>query len=562
MQSHVDDGLAAALASTVGMKTMDHVKQRVLEAMAEGVTAVLPSFDEPTGRFLAEPEGPTAPGAAPEDIGWCVINQDIIYPLAVLHTTPGTPFHGDEKVLEMALRGGDAIRDFQYPDGRVEFLKVDGSRWGPTYMGWTNYAWLETYALLRDELDGQRRSRWEEGLTLAHDGQAKEISDGHIHNIPCWKAMSCCRAVELLDRPDWKTVGTAMIHAVVDAQQPGGYWAEHGGPSVLYNHVYVHGIGLYYAFTRDERVLPALEAASELHQTFSYPNGVPVETVDGRVKYHDRLMSMGWVGFSACPKGRRLVRLLAEQLVPERDVKRFQGGAIASAVQHLIEGDEATTNVDRPAFRESYRDWAVVCREQPWFGCLSAFACPPVASRWGQDRQAFLSLWHEEHGLILGGGNSKDQPEWSSFVADGRFIPDAGELLDDGTGVDLTYGRVRCRLRLLFEEHHPVIEAGTEGGPALQQFVIQTAPGDVIRTATGQQATLQDTAVQWGPAELGAWLEWKGLQITVPTGAMFRWPTTPFNPYAADGAASFGSERSVLSARIDGAPIRWGIEPA
>ena len=546
----------------MNMKTMDHVKQRVLEAMAQGVTAVLPSFDEPTGRFLAEPEGPTAPGAGPEDIGWCVINQDIIYPLAVLYTTPGTAFYGDKRALEMALRGGDAIRDFQYPDGQVEFLKVDGSRWGPAYMGWTNYAWLETYALLRDELDAQRRSRWEEGLTLAHDGQAKEISGGHIHNIPCWKAMSCCRAAELLDRPDWKTAGAAMIHAVVEAQQPGGYWAEHGGPSVLYNHVYVHGIGLYYAFTRDEHVLPALEVASEFHQTFSYPNGVPVETVDGRVKYRDRLMSMGWVGFSACPKGRRLVRRLAEQLVPARDVKRFQGGAIASAVQHLIEGDEATANFDRPAFRESYCDWAVVCREQPWFGCLSAFVCPPVASRWGQDRQAFLSLWHEEHGLILGGGNSRDQPEWSSFVADGRFIPDRGELLDDGTGVALTYGRVRCRLRLLFEEHNPVIEAGTEGGSALQQFVIQTAPGDMVRTATGQQTTLRDTAVHWGPAQLGAWLEWRGCRITVPAGAMFRWPTTPFHPYAADGAASFGSERGLLSARIDGDPIRWRIEPA
>jgi len=249
-------------------------------------------------------------------------------------------------------------------------------------------------------------------------------------------------------------------------------------------------------------------------------------------------------------------------LVPERDMKRFQGGAIASAVQHLIEGDEAPTNLDRPAFRESYRDWAVVCREGPWFGCLSACVCPPVASRWGQDRQAFLSLWHEEHGLIFGGGNSKDQPEWSSFVADGRFTPDAGELLEDGTGVALTYGCVRCWLRVQFEANNPVIEAGTEGGPALQQLVIQTMPGDTVRTATGQQTTLGDTAVHWGPAQLGAWLEWKGCRITAPAGTTFRWPTTPFHPYAADGAASFGSERGILSVRIDGAPVRWCIEPA
>ena len=538
---------------------MNQVKQRILEAMAEGVAAVLPNFDEPTGRFLGQPDGPPAPGAAPEDIGWCVINQDIIYPLAVLYTTPGTPFHGDRGILEMALRGGDAIRDFQYPDGRVEFLKVDGSRWGPTYMGWTNYAWLETYALLRDELGAERRGRWEEGLALAHDGQADEIRGLHIHNIPCWKAMSCCRAGRLLERPDWEAAGVAMIHAVVAAQEPGGYWAEHGGPSVIYNHVYVHGLGLYYAFTRDEQVLPALEAAAEFHQAFSYPNGAPVETVDGRVKYRDRIMPMGWVGFSACPRGRRLVRLLATELVAERDLKKFQGGATASAIQHLIEGDEAAINADRPAFRESYCDWAMVCREGPWFGCLSAFVCPPTASRWGQDRQAFLSLWHEKHGLILGGGNSKDQPEWSSFVAEGRFTPDKGELLADGTGVAFTYGRVRCLLRLRFEEQNPVVEAETEGGPALQQFVIQAEPGDTARTATGQQVALGNAAVSWGSSQLGEWLEVKGCRITVPPGAEFRWPTVPFNPYAVDGAASFGSERGILSVRIDGQPVRWKI---
>ena len=541
---------------------MNDVKQQILKAMAVGVVTVMPTYHEPTGRFLSQPDGPPAPGATPEDIGWCVINQDIIYLLAVLYTTPGTAFHGDRTILGMALRGGDAIRDFQYPDGQVEFLKVDGSRWGPTYMGWTNYAWLETYALLQDELGEARRLRWEEGLTLAHDGQAREISGLHIHNIPCWKAMSCCRAGQLLGRPDWEAAGVAMIHAVAAAQEPGGYWAEHGGPSVIYNHVYMHGLGLYYAFTRDEQVRPALEAAVEFHQTFSYPNGVPVETVDGRVKYRDRIMPMGWVGFSACARGRRLVRRLATELLPARDFKNFQGGAIASTVQHLIEGEEEAVNIDRPSFHESYCDWALVCREGPWFGCLSAFVCPPVASRWGQDRQAFLSLWHGEHGLILGGGNSKDQPEWSSFVADGRFMPDQGELLPDGTGVALIYGRVHCQLRLGFEEQIPVVEAVAEGGPALQQLLVQATPGDTVRSAARQETTLAAAAVFWGPAKLGAWLEVKGCRIMVPAGAEFRWPTAPFNPYAADGAAAFGSERGILSARIDGQPVRWEIAPA
>ncbi len=544
----------------MGSGRASEVKQRMLQAMVEGVEARLPGFQERTGRFLSEPDGPWAPGAKPEDIGWGVVNQDIIYPLAVLYTTPGTRYYGDRATLEMALRGGDAIRDFQYPDGQVEFLKVDGSRWGPTYMPWTNYAWLETYVLLRDEMDAARRKRWEEGLTLAHDGQAREISDLRVHNIPCWKGMSCYRAGQVFGRADWQEAGTAMTRAVLAAQQPGGYWAEHGGPSTTYNYVYVHGLGLYYRFSGDASLLPALEAATRFHQTFTYPNGGPVETVDGRVSYHNRISSMGWVGFSATPQGRRLARYMAERYEAARDLKSFQGGTIASTVQHLIDGDEAPINLDRPSFRETYEDWALVVRDGPWFGCLSAFACPPVASRWGQDRQAFLSLWHDDRGLVLGGGNSKDQAEWSSFVANGRLMPDKGELLPDGSGVALWYGGTRCLLQLDLAGGKATITASAEGGPALQQFIVQAKPGQTARTAAGAEATLGEGALLWEAQQLGDWIEVAGARIALPVSARFCWPTVPFNPYAADGAAPFGSGLGVLSARIDGQPIRWSLE--
>lgn len=60
--------------------------------------------------------------------------------------------------------------------------------------------------------------------------------------------------------------------------------------------------------------------------------------------------------------------------------------------------------------------------------------------------------------------------------------------------------------------------------------------------------------------QLGGWLEVRGCRITVPLGAEFRWPTVPFNPYAVDGAAPFGSESGILAARIDGHSIRWEVE--
>ena len=286
---------------------------------------------------------------------------------------------------------------------------------------------------------------------------------------------------------------------------------------------------------------------------------MPVETVDGRVKFGGRMMHQGWVGFSACAKGRRLVRRLAERMDPERDTRNFQGGAIASAAQHLIEGDESPINLDRDSFQETYQDWAVVCRNEGWFACLSAFVCPPVQSRWGQDRQAYLSLWHDDVGLLLGGGNSKDQADWSSFVANGRLMPDEGELLPDGSGVSLSYGNIRCLLNLHFEGQGAVIEATANGGPALQQFTVQAKAGATVRSAAGLETTLVGNPVKWGPGELGGWVEIKGCRIHLPEGAEFRWPTSAFNPYAADGAATFGSEAGTLSVRLDNQSVRWEI---
>ncbi len=536
---------------------MSELRQRVLEVLARGVEPWLERYDKTTGRFMSELSGPPAPGARPEDLGWWVLNQDIIYVLATLYRLPGTIYYGDEAIMEMVRQGGDALREFQDDEGRVEFIKPDGSRWGQIYMCWTNYAWLETLALTGDELGEKRRQSWIEGLTLAHEGQAREISDLFVHNIPAWKGMSCWRAGEMLQRPDWQAAGEAIVLAVAGAQHPEGYWAEHGGPTTLYNHVYVHALGLYHAQSGDERVVPALARAADFHAAFTYPDGVPVETVDGRVSYTGSRMTMGPVGFSVTPRGRRLARQIINCLDPRQDCNSFQGGALASPCHYLTEGPEEPIRADQADYRHIYGDWAVVCKKGPWFGCLSAFVCPPVPSRWGQDRQSFASLWHKQLGLVLGGGNSKDQPEWSTLVAEGRLVPDRGEVLPAGEGVALYYGQVCCRLKLTLEAQCATLTTEVSGGPALHQLIWQIKPGDTVRSAGGREATLGDKPLRWGPGDVGEWLETGRQRVTVPPGTGLHWPTAAFNPYAADGAAAYGAERALLSCRLENITVQW-----
>ena len=540
---------------------MSALKKTLLSRIADGVEKIIPTFDENSGRFLSKPAGPIAPGAREEDLNWNVTNQDVMYALATAYVAPDNPLYGDSRVLEMALRAADAVRDFQYPDGKVEFIKDDGSKWGPTYMGWTNYAWLETYRLLYDRLDAGRRQNWEEGLILAHDGQMAEIATLHVHNIPCWKAMSCYRAGELFDRADWQKAGRDLIHAALAVQHPDGFWPEHHGPTTLYNLVYVQALGMYHIYSGDESVLPALQAAMRFHETFTYPDGTGVETVDGRVKYRPFITPFGLCSFSLFPEGRRYVRYLLEQKHLERkDLFAHTASSFVDAFHHFQEGDETPIFLDSPSGTRVHGECGLVSREGPWFAALSAFTTPVVESRWGMDRQAFFSLWHEDYGLVVGGGNSKADPLWSSFAAGGRFVPDRGEIIGDGEGVSLHYGEVMCTLRPVLAADTTRLEVAAAGGPANHQMILPIAAGTILRTAAGQTAQAGEAAVKWSGEQLGEWIEIGTCRITLPPGACFTWPVTPFNPYAIDGRPPFGSEKGHLSAIVYENPITWTFQ--
>ncbi len=110
-------------------------------------------------------------------------------------------------------------------------------------------------------------------------------------------------------------------------------------------------------------------------------------------------------------------------------------------------------------------------RRRPWFFCLSAFVVEIPQNRWGQDRQNFVSVFHDRTGLIVGGGNTKLQPLWSTFtVGDSSllahtpgdehpdFSPREGLIHapegasyrtgEDASGLTLKYGEETCTVTL------------------------------------------------------------------------------------------------------------------
>jgi hypothetical protein len=553
------------------------VKQSYLGFLVEDVAHNLARFDQSTGRFMTGD-------------GWAVTNQDIVYPLALLYTTQddGNPYYQDEDILAYALRGADAWRDFQYPDGSVEFVKVDGSKWGPTFMPWSMYHWLETYALLRDVLDAPRKARWEEGLHLAYTGIAKELETAHVHNIPTWKGMATFRAGEIFERPDWQERGRQMIAAAVAEQTPQGYWREHHGPTTLYNLVYTHAIGLYHIFSGDERVLPCLERATQFHIRYTYPDGRIIETIDGRVKYHDRVVDFAHATFSLFAEGRRYTRMLVENmraLRQSRDDPHISyvrtGGRVriaradyglsprlASAFVHYQDGPEVPIPQDQDAYTIHDPGHALIRRRDGWLTCLSGIVTPPVETRWGQDRQNYASVWRENGGLIAGGGNSKDQPAWSTFVVgegeEAVYLPQAARLRqgERGDAVSLTYDGQTCTLEteIVGPDRLELRMIGPAEGPARGQLTFKLHAGQTLRTAAGDEWVVGEGEIGLDSEEAGGWIAHGAWRLQLPAGSTFTWPVMPFNPYTADGAAPLDEAVAVLRVPLSQTPVTVAIE--
>lgn len=532
------------------------LRRRILARFAPGVPGAAASLDRKSNKFLA------ANG------GWAVTRQDIMFPLALLYTTPGTKHHRSPAVLDLATRGGDGLHGMQGPAGDWEFVKVDGSSWGRVFMPWSIYHWLETFALLRDSLGRDRLERWTRGLTLACDGVAREIARPLLHNIPCWKGMSLVRAGDIFDRADWREIGIKQIHHVAAHQRHDGYWPEGDGPTSHYNLVYVHAIGLYYAFTRDADVLPALERAAAFHAAFTYPDGTCVETVDGRVRYTFESSVTGLPGLCVTPEGRAVAQCVIEHAT--RDVETDDNAALspqlASAFQHLREGDTATTPATAASARVVHGGHALTLRKRPWFATVSGYVPATDArheiarNRWIMTRSNLLSVYHDKFGLLIGGGNSKYDPSFATFEVTlegvSQIEPDAVTFSRRGASEVATfrYGRHACVLRLT-PKSAKRIDIAFEIPPATAKrcqvtgrFTFRVAQGDRVRWRSGgrQPADSSTTidprhAVQffWTPEHgyRDCTLEGKRWKLSMPLGSGMYYPAYPFNPYAIDNAA-------------------------
>jgi len=180
-----------------------------------------------------------------------------------------------------------------------------------------------------------------------------------------------------------------------------------------------HGVALYWEYSRDPVALKALRRATDFHKYFTYPNGIPVETIDGRNR-HVSVSTWGHFGFST--SGRpALCRVLGGFLPGGRTGTRVYLRCSRTRADRperpLLPRRAFSADAPRPArFSHQMKVPAGIRKTGPWIVCLSGLTEPAVARNpFFLDRQGHVSVFHEKLGPIVTGANSKGQPELATF---------------------------------------------------------------------------------------------------------------------------------------------------
>lgn len=478
-------------------------------------------------------------------------------------------------------------------DGRQEFIGMNGFSWGKVLVGdWPLFCWQETLRLLEKELPAgfyaRHRARLLE-LLGRHEAAARE----HLrqepqpfrvdtHNLFVWKSLLLYRAGQLWEQPAWRQLGDDLMGQAVAAQHAEGWWSE-GGPTVGYNLVTATAVSLYSEWSGETSALDAMEKAARYHDLFSYDDGSMVEAMDGRMRYHHQAMAYVPPTFARFAEGRAYLRkalpaLPAGEKFQLTDMQGFS--FLGFTYEHLCEEPAETPTATAQARRVSVKLTGLasgVLQTTDWNCALCGLENASHASGFRLDRQNLLSVWHRCAGLVVGGGHSKLQPEFSNFQVIDRegivhYLHHEPRIQVDHRQMtlDMRYGGLPVLLQIeLPDERRAVIRcAARDFSEELfarfvvrAQLILVAQPGRTLR-GQNRECVLEEKCLQWTAEDFGDWLECGHWRLRMSPrqheSAMIRWPVLPFNSYRADRKSELSAAALQVSAQLF--PVEPSVE--
>jgi hypothetical protein len=483
------------------------------------------------------------------DVASLKSNPGAMLAAAVLYAKrhPANPCHTDPAKRELAIKLGDLYASQSEAD-------TDENK---QHYEWEIHFWLDTYRLLQAELSPEREARWRreiEKITRWFAGQVEYRLDFPRYQGPYIRtstnhlalfASEVYLAGRVLGNQEWEALGgQALRRLAAEEQTPDGYWGEFTdhGPATGYNYLTMTCVALYAEHSRDNAALAALRRATDFHRNFTWPDGTPVETINGRNRHWD-VSPWGHFGFSHSPEGRGYAEFLAGFFEPG-DLSSRTLGRLAQNALYYHDGSSSPAPQKLAQSVHQMSVPAGIRKTGPWVVCLSGLIDTPIESQFTLDRQGHLSVFHERLGLIVTGAGSKHQPELATFRERSgqsvRTIP---------LNSRLRMSADRDRLGLGYSTFFAEAEVPTPSPQALTIRVPITETGrgrlqDVelnlqlclraggaLETANSK-LILDGTRIDLGPEQIGGWIRHRGWTLRVDPAARLTWPVLPFNPYA------------------------------
>lgn len=518
-------------------------------------------------------------------------NAGAMLAAAVLYSKqhPANPSFHDKQKLDLALALGDLCAGQSAQDTAENKQDYE----------WEIHFWLDTYRLLGPELGADRRGRWRTEIEKIVSWFARETAGRsdfpryqslYLRTSPNHLALFASTvylAGRVLPKPEWEALGGRVLHRLAAEEQTAdGYWGEFtdNGPATGYNYLTLTCVALYWEHSRDPAALEALRRATDFHKHFTWPDGTPVETINGRNR-HWEVCPWGQFGFTHWPDGRRYAAFLAEHFAA-RSRARAEGaaslgptllsldgrelGRIAQDALYCHEGPTAPIPQDLPCSAYRMKVPAGIRKTGPWTVCLSGLIDAPIESQFTLDRQAHLSIYHQRLGLIVAGANSKHQPELATFLEKTgdqvRAIP---------LGSHLRMGDDRDRLALAYETCFAEVEVPRPAGEQMPfRFIVTETgrnrlgdvrlnlqlvlkAGETLQTAR-TKIVLDERRIELGPQQIGGWIRHHGWTLRVDPAVRLVWPVLPFSPYRNGPETDLRQAVGVLSAAVKVQPPPQG----
>lgn len=308
------------------------------------------------------------------------------------------------------------------PDGTSK-LKEVGSEW---------YAYTVTQVIktLENEVDDLTKTKAKAYVEAYAHHAMEEPMFFTAFNHESWRCWTLYNAGLYFDKPEWCERSLFFLHQLLHCQTKEGFWEEsaHHGPSMKYNQLMLSPLAWISRLSNDAKIKDAAIRLGSFMSRWVFPDGTTVGTFDGRQSTSLMLFSPVVPGLEFTQAGATLnqrgIQLWAARGCLSEDralgnsnwYGHFSSFSIADSLWYFLKYSPTekigVLEIDEPKVsleNHSVHFDGILKRWNNW--CLAVSGQNSdvprmVANVFRLDRQSRLELWHQDAGVILGGGHN------------------------------------------------------------------------------------------------------------------------------------------------------------